>query len=61
MDKTLIRTSDIILINPILTSFSLFSLTVSPKGAGENATLSRKLKLDEFNCLLIGLIIYKNL
>ena len=61
MDKTLIRTSDIILINPILTIFSLFSLTVSPKNPGENARLSRKLKLDEFNCLLIGLIIYKNL
>ena len=60
--KTLISTVYIIIINPILTIFSLFfSIAVSPKNPEENARLCKKLTLDEFKCLLIRLVICKKL
>ena len=61
MDRTLVRTGGIIIINPILTIFNLFSFVVFPKNPEENTNLYKKLKLDEFKYLLIGLVIYKKL
>ena len=53
---------DIIIINPILRTFSFFfSIAVSPKNPEENARLRKNLKLYEFKFLLMGLVICKKL